>query len=160
MPGSSPPQCPIMSGTMYTGTAKKINVPHAVRSGRRRSFNKSKNCHQYMSVCSTGSSVTLVKHSKDMLRGVPLLLILGPHLKNPGVPPNGYTLLRLPCTFPLPDDYSLHCCCCSIQPTSWQVTGSTNTTRVPNVHMVADLSAQYPANKQMDHATLMNNRIR
>jgi hypothetical protein len=66
------------------------------------STNKSKNCHQYISVCSTGSSVTLVKESKDMLRGVPLLLILGPHLKNPGVPANGYTLLRLPCTFPLP----------------------------------------------------------
>jgi len=52
------------------------------------SSNKSKNWHQYMSACSIGSSVILVKHSKDMLRGGPLL-ILGPHLKNPGVPANG-----------------------------------------------------------------------
>jgi hypothetical protein len=36
---------------------------------------------------------------------------------------------------------------------------STNTTRVPNVYMAADISAQYPANKQTNgNTTLLNNR--
>jgi hypothetical protein len=78
-----------------------------------------------MSVCFTGSSVTPVKHNTGTLRGVPSLLVTGPHLTNPGVPANGYTFLylfvHLHHLLTLTDNHPFHCCSHSIQPTSWQV---------------------------------------
>jgi len=102
---------------VYMNSQEKCNTCCQVRKEvDGPSSIKSKNCHQYMSVCFTGSSVTPVKHNTGMLRRVPSLLVMGPHLTNLGVPANGYTFLHLLCTFTPPSYINLQPSSSLLQP--------------------------------------------